>query len=209
MKGFSPVGGIQGHNLTQSHTISNNLTQSQTISRSSPVGGIQGHNLSPASHHKWFWTSSHLRREKFNQNIPSIWRQRMLMTTWLHANTWIEISWSSAGRRMVTPSTLSYCDKMIQNTSKYPPLHKIVILQLHLPRYGWGRKSSRLAIQSQVGTHVASRVRWRRDNDRRLQHHQPYNLAISGNLWQSLAISGNLWQSLAIQDILTSLQGPQ
>ena len=99
---------------------------------------------------------------------------------------------------MVTPSTLSYCDKMIQNTSKYSPLHKIVILQLHLPRYGWGRKSSRLAIQSQVGTHVASRVRWRRDNDRRLQHHQPYNLAISGNLWQSLAISGNLWQSLAI-----------
>ena len=108
------------------------------------------------------------------------------------------MSWSSAGRRMVTPSTLSYCDKMIQNTSKYPPLNKIVILQLHLPRYGGGRKSSRLAIQSQVGTHVASRVRWRRDNDRRLQHHQPYNLAISGNLWQSLAISGNLWQSLAI-----------
>ena len=72
MKGFSPVGGIQGHNLTQSHTISNNLTQSQTISRSSPVGGIQGHNLSPASHHKWFWTSSHLRREK-NQSKHSFY----------------------------------------------------------------------------------------------------------------------------------------
>ena len=38
----------------------------------SPVGGIQGHNLSPASHHKWFWTSSHLRREK-NQSKHSFY----------------------------------------------------------------------------------------------------------------------------------------
>ena len=127
----------------------------------------------------------------------------MSTITWLHANTWIEISWSSAGRRMVTPSTLSYCDKMIQNTSKYPPLNKIVILQLHLPRYGGGRKSSRLAIQSQVGPHVSSRVRWRRDDDRRLQHHCLYNLAISGNLWQFKTFSplcrapSSPWSALA------------
>ena len=100
-----------------------------------PVGRIKGDNLSPTGDHKWLGTAPHLnqKNKKYIDHSVNLPRHSLHILT---PCTWIEISWSSAGKRMVTPSTLSYCNITIIITTSQPPhiivSHIIVILKRHL-----------------------------------------------------------------------------